>query len=155
MISASISRKEAIYSGTRFSIARQLAPMQIGIRKAVSTISSSAMPSMPSAQLTPPPIGSFSTNCHCAPLGSKAIHSQAPSARSSKVATSAIQRAASAFTKRHRQARDQRDGDEDGSAREGCSSRPSSGPPDRPGRRADQAEKHHQRVGIEVARLER
>ncbi len=39
-----------MYSGTRFSIARQLAPMQIGIRKAVSTISIRAMPSMPSAQ---------------------------------------------------------------------------------------------------------
>ena len=33
---------------------RQLAPMQIGIRKAVSAISNIAMPSMPSAQLTPP-----------------------------------------------------------------------------------------------------
>jgi NADH-quinone oxidoreductase subunit M len=30
--------------------------------------------SIPSAQLTPPPIGSFSTNCHCAPVGSNAIH---------------------------------------------------------------------------------
>ena len=29
-----------MYSGTRFSIERQLAPMQIGIRKAVRTISS-------------------------------------------------------------------------------------------------------------------
>ena len=73
-MSASISRKSAIYSGTRFSIARQLAPMQIGIRKAVRTISSSAMPSMPSAQLIPPPSGSFSTNCHCAPSGVVVAH---------------------------------------------------------------------------------
>ena len=38
-----------MYSGTRFSIARQLAPMQIGIRKAVSAMSTKAMPSIPSA----------------------------------------------------------------------------------------------------------
>ena len=43
-----------MYSGTRFSIARQLAPMQIGMRKAVRTISSRAIPSIPSAQLIPP-----------------------------------------------------------------------------------------------------
>ena len=59
-----------MYSGTRFSIARQLAPMQIGIRKAFSAISTKAMPSIPSAQLMPPPSGIFSTNCHCAPFGS-------------------------------------------------------------------------------------
>ena len=39
-----------MYSGTRLSIERQLAPMQIGIRKAVSAIRTSAMPSIPSAQ---------------------------------------------------------------------------------------------------------
>ena len=58
-----------MYSGTRRSIARQLAPMQIGIRNRVSWISTMAMPSMPSAQLTPPPSGTRSTNCHCAPSG--------------------------------------------------------------------------------------
>ncbi len=44
-------------SGTRFSIASQEAAMQIGIRKAVSTISIRAMPSMPSAQAKRPKSG--------------------------------------------------------------------------------------------------
>ena len=50
-----MSMKAAIYSGTRRSIAFHEAPMQIGIRKAVSMISISAMPSMPSAHAGPPP----------------------------------------------------------------------------------------------------
>ena len=55
IISASMSRNAAIYSGTRFSIARQLAPMQIGIRNTLSMISIKAMPSIPSAHWTMPP----------------------------------------------------------------------------------------------------
>jgi hypothetical protein len=47
----------AIYSGTRFSIERQLAPMQIGIRKVVRLRRTSAIPSMPSAQPKLPAIG--------------------------------------------------------------------------------------------------
>jgi len=38
-----------MYSPTRLVIPIQLAPMQIGIRNTDRTISSSAMPSMPSA----------------------------------------------------------------------------------------------------------
>jgi hypothetical protein len=59
-----------MYSGTRLVIARQLAPMQIGIRNTDSMMSTKAMPSMPSAQEMPPLRGKFSTNCHCAPDGS-------------------------------------------------------------------------------------
>gem|GEM_PF-3382621 len=43
-------------SGTRFSIEVQLAAMQTGIKKAVSTISIKAMPSIPSAQAKRPKI---------------------------------------------------------------------------------------------------
>ena len=46
-----------------------------------------------SAQLMPPPSGACSTNCHCAPFGSYAAHSQTPSARLTSVVTNAIQRA--------------------------------------------------------------
>ena len=49
-----------MYSGTRFSIACQLAPMQIGIRNTVSMINTSAMPSIPSAQAKRPKIGAYS-----------------------------------------------------------------------------------------------
>src|SRR3546814_4602107 len=75
-----MNRKAAIYSGTRFSMAIQLAPMQIGIRNTVSAISSSAMPSMPSAQANRPKIGAYSWNCHCAaaPDWSKFIQRMTP-----------------------------------------------------------------------------
>ena len=48
-ISASISRKAAMYSPTRLVIEVQLAPMQIGIRNTLSMISISAIPSIPKA----------------------------------------------------------------------------------------------------------
>ena len=48
------------------------------------------------------------------------------------------------------QACDQRDGNQQGEQRERRSSRP----PDGPGRRADEAEHHDQRIGIDVARLD-
>ena len=53
-----------MYSGTRFSIARQLAPMQIGIRNTDSMMRTSAIPSMPRFQPIMPAIGWRSTNCH-------------------------------------------------------------------------------------------
>ncbi len=56
-----------MYSPTRLSIACQLAPMQIGIRNTVSTISISAMPSIPSAHWKPANSAARSVNCHCAP----------------------------------------------------------------------------------------
>ncbi len=62
-----MSRKAAIYSGTRFWIASQLARMQIGIRNTDSRISIKAMPSMPSAHEKLPNNGTNSVNCHCAP----------------------------------------------------------------------------------------
>ena len=45
-----MSRKAAIYSGTRLVTEAQLARMQIGIRNTDSMISISAMPSMPIVQ---------------------------------------------------------------------------------------------------------
>ena len=92
--------------------------MQIGIRKTMSMISISAMPSMPSAQRDPAAERDVSTNCHCAPAGSKRAHSQMPSARSIRVAISAVQARPFALTNRHDEPRDQRDGDQDGQERQ-------------------------------------
>ena len=50
IISDSISRNAAIYSGTRFFTATQLASTHSGIRNTESSISISAMPSIPSDQ---------------------------------------------------------------------------------------------------------
>jgi hypothetical protein len=51
-----MNRNAAMYSPTRLSIDR-LARMQIGIRNTLSTISISAMPSIPSAHENPAKIG--------------------------------------------------------------------------------------------------
>jgi hypothetical protein len=101
IISVSVTRNAAIYSGTRLVIALQLAPMQIGIRNTLSMISISAMPSMPSFQSNTPSEPPFSTNCHCAPPISYCAHKPMPSTKSINVAASAIHRAVFAFTNRH------------------------------------------------------
>src|SRR3989344_2634714 len=151
IISTSISRNAAMYSPTRVSIASQLAPMQIGIRKTESMMSMRAMPSMPSAQLKRSNKAAFSTNCHCAPPISKFIHSTMPSARSTSVASSAIQRAALALTNRHATA-----------AAIGTASisdrigKPSSfmSAHHQPGQRGHKAHQHHQRITVEKTRLQ-
>ena len=56
-----------MYSPTRFWIASQLARMQIGIRNTESMISSSAIPSIPSAHEKPANRSARSVNCHCGP----------------------------------------------------------------------------------------
>ena len=71
-------------------------------------------------------------------------------ARSMSVAISAIQRAPFALTNRHKHARDQRHGNQDGQDRQAHHSRP----PEDPGRGADQAEQHDQRIAIDIARLQ-
>ena len=92
-----------MYSGTRAVIDRQLAPMQIGIRKTDSTISISARPSMPSAQAMPSAGPTRSTNCHCsaADEASKPTQIATPSARFASVTASATQRATWAGENRH------------------------------------------------------
>ncbi len=102
IISTSVNRNAAIYSGTRVVTDSQLAPMQIGIRNTLSMISISANPSIPSAQVKGPKIGADrSTNCHCAPPTSKFAHRKTPSAKSTSVAASASQRAPLASSIRH------------------------------------------------------
>ena len=81
-----------MYSPTRLSI-DLLARMQIGIRNTDSSISSSAMPSIPSFQAKPENSGSSSWNCHCAPPTSNLAQSSSPSAKSISVAASAMVRA--------------------------------------------------------------
>ena len=95
-----------MYSGTRLVIERQLAPMQIGIKKTDKTINISARPSMPNAQAIPSVGPMRSTNCHCAAPAelSNLSHSKAPSARLLSVATSATQRAAAALINTHKPA---------------------------------------------------
>src|SRR6185369_16933991 len=69
-------------------------PIQIGMRKTESRISISAIPSIPRAQLNPAKSGTRSTNCHWAPPISYWLHSRTPRARSIRVATRAMVRAA-------------------------------------------------------------
>ena len=148
-ISASIIRKAAIYSGTRRSIERHEAPMQIGIRNTESMISINEMPSIPSAQLSVrPPSSNCSTNCHCEPPGTNFAHNRLPSARSTSVADNAIHRAVPALT--NRQASAASSGTAIISERIGKSISASH----RPGRRSDQPEHHHQRIAVEITRLE-
>ena len=80
-----------MYSPTRLVIDSQLAPMQIGIRKTVSMISISAMPSMPSAQLKAgeesAPLGELPLRAADVVIGPQ---QRCRARRSTSVATSAI-----------------------------------------------------------------
>ncbi len=153
IISVSMSRKAAIYSPTRFSIASQLARMQIGIRKTVSAISISAMPSMPIAHAKRPKIGANSVNCHSGAPGVTSNFAQMRNAEQ-KIDQRRDERDQPGLLRRDEQARDgteHRHGEhqrQDGKAKLvhfGMIAQVAA---------AARTNQHHQRIGIKIARLE-
>ena len=125
--------------------------MQIGIRNTESRISISAMPSMPSAQAKRPKSGDMLDELPLRRRRSRSCaQSRMPSARSTSVASSAIQRARVAPDEQAGDRRDHRHRQHQREDRK-AASRSSR---HRPGRGAGKAEQHHQRIGIEIAGLQ-
>ncbi len=82
-----------MYSFTRSVMASQLARMQSGMRKVVSSTNGMEMPSMPMWKLIGPSQGRSSTNWNCAVVASKSRHSSNDSAKVMSVVHSAMKRA--------------------------------------------------------------
>ena len=74
-------------------MATQLARMQSGMRKAVSSTKGMEMPSTPMRKLISPSHARCSTNWNCAVVGSKSRHSRSASAKVTSEVHSAMKRA--------------------------------------------------------------
>ena len=82
-----------MYSFTRVEMATQLARMQSGMRKVVSSTNGSEMPSTPIWKVIAPSQGLSSTNWNWAVSGSKSRHRMSESAKVMSVVHSAMKRA--------------------------------------------------------------
>ncbi len=82
-----------MYSFTRCEMASQLARMQSGMRKVVSSTNGKEMPSTPIWKLMAPSQGRSSTNWNWAVAGSKSRHRTSDSAKVMSVVHSAMKRA--------------------------------------------------------------
>ncbi len=89
-ISVSSTRKAIMYSFTRAVIASQLARMQSGMRKVVSSTKGSEMPSTPIWKVIGPSQGLISTNWNWAVVGSKSRQRISDSPKVISVVQSAI-----------------------------------------------------------------